>query len=76
MSLVLIWPSTVIRSKESADGRPQGGVRVGDDGVGLDEAEHRREVRLDHPGALGLGREGDPVGGAQRAALRASGRWS
>ena len=46
----------------------QGGVGVLDDGVGLDEAEHRRHARFDHPGALGLGRERDPTG-PQGAAL-------
>ena len=69
MSLVLIWPSTVIRSKEAGDGGAQGGVGVLDHGVGLHEAEHRREARLDHPGALRLGGEGDAAG-PQRAALR------
>ena len=47
----------------------QGRVGILDDRVGLDEAEHRREARLDHPGALRLGGEGDAAG-AQRAALR------
>ena len=69
MSLVLIWPSTVIRLKEASTARAQRGGGVGDDGVGLDEAEHRRHVRLDHPGPLRLGGEGDAAG-AQRAALR------
>ena len=69
VSLVLIWPSTVIRSKEASTARAQRRVGVVDDGVGLDEAEHRRHVRLDHPGALGLGGEGDAAG-PQRAALR------
>ena len=68
VSLVLIWPSTVIRSKEDVDGGPQRRLGVLDDRVGLHEAEHRREAGLDHPGALRLGREGDAVA-AHRAAL-------
>ena len=48
MSLVLIWPSTVIRSIEPGQRRAQGRVGVVDNGVGLDEAEHRGEARLDH----------------------------
>ena len=51
------------------DGGAQRGVGVLDDGVGLDEAEHRREVRLDHPRPLRLGGEGHAAG-PQGAALR------
>ena len=57
------------------DGGAQRGVGVLDDGVGLDEAEHRRHVRLDHPAALGLGGEGHAAGAAACSAW-ASGRWS
>ena len=71
MSLVLICPSTVIRAIEPARGRAKrrGGIR--DRGIGLHEAEHRRQARLDHPRALRLGRDRHPVA-AERAALRAA----
>ena len=62
VSLVLICPSTVIRSKEPATAERSAASGIGDLGVGLDEAEHGREARLDHPGALGLGGDGDPAG--------------
>ncbi len=58
--------------RDPVEGGVGGGLqrrcRVGDDGVGLDEAEHRRHVRLDHPRTLRLGGEGDAVD-RQRAAL-------
>src|SRR5919107_1411708 len=56
----------VVRRELAVDGDPVeraldrdaeqqvGGLRA-ERGVGLHEAEHRREARLDHPGALGLG---------------------
>ena len=69
MSLVLIWPSTVIRLKEASTAARRRGVGVLDDGVGLDEAEHRRHVRLDHPRPLRLGGERHAAD-AQGAALR------
>ena len=48
-----------VESRRAGQGGAQGGIRIVDLGVGLDEAEHRREARLDHPGALGLGADAD-----------------
>ncbi len=57
VSLVLICPSTVIRSNDDATARRSSPAGILDDGVGLHEAEHGREARLDHPRALRLGGE-------------------
>ena len=57
MSLVLIWPSTVMRSKDRSTAFRRSRFRVLEDRVGLDEAEHRGETGLDHAGAFGLGGE-------------------
>ena len=56
--------------ERAGDGCAQRRVGIGDDGIRLHEAEHRRVARLDHPGALRLGGEGDAAG-ADAAALRA-----
>ena len=74
MSLVLIWPSTVIRSNDSATAA-QRVVGIGRQGIGLHEAEHRGEARLDHPRALRLGGDGHATG-VTRAPLRPGGPWS
>ena len=71
VSLVLIWPSTVIRSNEPLDGGAQRRLGVGDLGVGLHEAEHGREPGLHHPRPLRLGGDGHPARG-HRARLRAA----
>ena len=68
VSLVLIWPSTVIRSNERRPRRAGAASGSATSGVGLDEAEHRREARLDHPRALRLRRKRHPAG-AQGAGL-------
>ena len=56
MSLVESWPSTEMRSNERLTHTPSSRSAVSgcERRVGLDEAEHRREGRRDHPGALGL----------------------
>ena len=48
--------------ERAGDGASQLGLGVVDHGVGLHEAEHRREAGLDHPGALRLRGEGHPAG--------------
>ena len=56
MSLVDSWPSTLIRSNDRLTVTPSSSsarLRV-ERRVGLHEAEHRREARRDHPGALAL----------------------
>ena len=67
MSLVESWPSTrhaVERARDAHAEQQVGGLGA-QSGVGLDEAEHRRERRRDHPRALGL--RGQPHGaGRQR----------
>ena len=56
MSLVESWPSTETRSNERSTHTPssRSAVSARQRGVGLDEAEHRRERRRDHARALGL----------------------
>ena len=61
--------------ERAGDGAAQGRLGVGDHGVGLDEAQHRREARLDHPGALGLGGDRDAAG-AHACSASGRGRWS
>ena len=67
VSLVESWPSTrhpVERARDAHAEQQVGGLGA-QCGIGLDEAEHRRERRRDHPGALGL--RGQPHGaGRQR----------
>ena len=56
MSFVLVSPSMLIMLKElSTASRSASRTKlvVGERGVGGEEAEHRRHVRVDHPGALG-----------------------
>ena len=56
VSLVESWPSTEMRSNERLRQTPSSRSAVSrrQRGVGLHEAQHRREGRRDHPGALGL----------------------
>ena len=57
VSFVDSWPSTLTRSKERGDARPEQQLgRLGrQPRVGLHEAEHRREAGRDHARALALG---------------------
>ena len=66
VSLVESWPSTEMRSNERLTHTPSSRSAVSrrERGVGLDEAQHRREVGLDHPGALALRAEADGAAGS------------
>ena len=68
VSLVESWPSTEMRSNERLTQTPssRSAVSGSQRRVGLDEAEHRREARLDHPRALGLRADAARVPGRQR----------
>ena len=61
VSFVESWPSTEMRSKERLTVTPssRSAVSALERGVGLHEAEHRREARLDHARALRLRAEAD-----------------
>ena len=81
VSLVDSWPSTVMRSNERLTHTPSSRSAVcgRQRRVGLHEAQHRGERRLDHPRALGLGGQAHGAAGQRRPrASRASrtGRWS
>ena len=71
MSLVLIWPSTVIRSKEPSTAARSAASGSSTDGVGLHEAEHRREARLIIPAPFAWAESVTPPA-RTRAALRAA----
>ena len=55
VSLVLVWPSTLMQLNDSsaASCRPALGVAHSELRVGHDHCEHRREIRADHGRALG-----------------------
>ena len=80
VSFVESWPSTEIRSKLrcTQTDSSRSAVSALSTRVGLHEAEHRREARLDHPGALGLRgqahRPARQVDGERRPLLEQVGR--
>ncbi len=61
MSFVLMQPSTLMALKLLVDRLPEYRVQgiVADIGIGHDEGQHRRHVRLDHPRPFGDAAQGD-----------------